>query len=214
MDINTLFAQLVSGLSVAMLIFLVASGLTLIFGVVNVFNFAHGSFYLLGTYFAYQTVQMSGNFWTGLIHRRHRRRDCWHADGIPVLKKDLREGRGRALPDPPHLFLYSHPRRRGEIHLGLGVQNHTQTRVPRGLGEPGARRGPFVQYLHYCRGPGCGALRLVLPDENGYGQKGEGLFPRQEHARPSGDQCSPHHDGGLRRCHRYGRSCGRHGGSA
>jgi len=66
MDINTLFAQLVSGLSVAMLIFLVASGLTLIFGVVNVFNFAHGSFYLLGTYFAYQTVQMSGNFWVGL----------------------------------------------------------------------------------------------------------------------------------------------------
>ena len=51
---------------VAMLIFLVASGLTLIFGVVNVFNFAHGSFYLLGTYFAYQVVQMFGNFWVGL----------------------------------------------------------------------------------------------------------------------------------------------------
>jgi branched-chain amino acid transport system permease protein len=67
MDINTLFAQLISGLSVAMLIFLVASGLTLIFGVVNVFNFAHGSFYLLGTYFAYQVVQMFGNFWVGLL---------------------------------------------------------------------------------------------------------------------------------------------------
>lgn len=66
MDPGTLIAQFISGLSVAMLIFLVASGLTLIFGVVNVFNFAHGSFYLLGTYFAYQVVQMFGNFWVGL----------------------------------------------------------------------------------------------------------------------------------------------------
>jgi branched-chain amino acid transport system permease protein len=67
MDIGSLIAQFVSGLSVAMLIFLVASGLTLIFGVVNVFNFAHGSFYLLGTYFAYQIIQMFSNFWIGLV---------------------------------------------------------------------------------------------------------------------------------------------------
>ena len=67
MDIGTLIAQFISGLSVAMLIFLVASGLTLIFGVVNVFNFAHGSFYLLGTYFAYQIIQMFSNFWIGLV---------------------------------------------------------------------------------------------------------------------------------------------------
>jgi branched-chain amino acid transport system permease protein len=67
MDITTIVAQLISGLSVAMLVFLVASGLTLIFGVVNVLNFAHGSFYLLGTYFAYQMMQMVNNFWLGLF---------------------------------------------------------------------------------------------------------------------------------------------------
>ncbi len=67
MDIATLISQFVSGLSVAMLIFLVASGLTLIFGVVNVLNFAHGSFYLLGTYFAFQLMQLVPNFWLGLI---------------------------------------------------------------------------------------------------------------------------------------------------
>lgn len=67
MDIGTLVAQFISGLSVAMLIFLVASGLTLIFGVVNVFNFAHGSFYLLGTYFAFQVVKLFGNYWIGLL---------------------------------------------------------------------------------------------------------------------------------------------------
>ena len=67
MDITTFIAQFISGLSVAMLLFLVASGLTLIFGVVNVLNFAHGSFYLLGTYFTYQLMQMFNNFWVGLL---------------------------------------------------------------------------------------------------------------------------------------------------
>ncbi len=67
MDVSTLLSQFISGLSVAMLIFLVASGLTLIFGVVNVLNFAHGSFYLLGTYFAFQAMQFFNSFWVGLI---------------------------------------------------------------------------------------------------------------------------------------------------
>jgi len=67
MDINTFIAQFISGLSTAMLLFLISSGLTLIFGVVNVLNFAHGSFYLLGTYFAYQLMQLFNNFWLGLI---------------------------------------------------------------------------------------------------------------------------------------------------
>jgi len=67
MDITTIISQFVSGLSVAMLLFLVASGLTLIYGVVNVLNFAHGSFYLLGTYFAYQVMQFIPNFWLGLL---------------------------------------------------------------------------------------------------------------------------------------------------
>lgn len=51
-----------------MTLFLVASGLTLIFGVVNVFNFAHGSFYLLGAYFAYQFVSIMGvGFFEGVV---------------------------------------------------------------------------------------------------------------------------------------------------
>lgn len=48
----------------ATLLFLVASGLTLIFGVGNVFNFAHGSFYMIGAYLAYQAVSIwHTNFW-------------------------------------------------------------------------------------------------------------------------------------------------------
>lgn len=68
MESNLIVAQFISGLTSAMTLFLVASGLTLIFGVVNVFNFAHGSFYLLGAYFAYQAMAVSGvGFWTGVL---------------------------------------------------------------------------------------------------------------------------------------------------
>lgn len=67
MDISFLLSQLIGGLSTAMLLFLVASGLSLIFGVGKVFNFAHGSFYLLGSYFAYQFINMLSNFWLGVI---------------------------------------------------------------------------------------------------------------------------------------------------
>jgi len=46
------FAQLLNGLSGASALFLVAAGLTLIFGVTRVVNFAHGSLYMLGAYVA------------------------------------------------------------------------------------------------------------------------------------------------------------------
>jgi branched-subunit amino acid ABC-type transport system permease component len=50
-----------------MFLFLIASGLSLIFGVLRVLNFAHGSFYMLGAYLAYQVVQSvgtgPGRFW-------------------------------------------------------------------------------------------------------------------------------------------------------
>jgi len=52
----------------ATILFLVASGLTLIFGVGHVFNFAHGSFYMLGAYLAYQAASVWGtNFWTATL---------------------------------------------------------------------------------------------------------------------------------------------------
>ncbi len=57
-----------AGLSTGMFIWLVASGLTLIFGVLGVLNFAHGSFYMLGAYFCYTLLRFMGeNFWLGLF---------------------------------------------------------------------------------------------------------------------------------------------------
>lgn len=54
--------QASTGLIVGALLFLVAAGLTLIFGVLGVINFAHGSFYMLGAYVALSAYRLSGSF--------------------------------------------------------------------------------------------------------------------------------------------------------
>ena len=61
-----LFQGLV-GLSEAMYLWLVAAGLSLIFGVLRVLNFAHGGLYMLGAYFAWVAFRVSGSFWVALV---------------------------------------------------------------------------------------------------------------------------------------------------
>ncbi|HEV8032548.1 MAG TPA: branched-chain amino acid ABC transporter permease [Stellaceae bacterium] len=56
MDPSFLFSQFLGGLTAAMFLFLIASGLSLVFGVMRVLNFAHGSFYMIGAYLAWQVV--------------------------------------------------------------------------------------------------------------------------------------------------------------
>jgi branched-chain amino acid transport system permease protein len=59
---------LLAGLSSGMFIWLVASGLTLIFGVLGVLNFAHGSFYMLGAYVCYSLVKVfAPHFYLGVL---------------------------------------------------------------------------------------------------------------------------------------------------
>jgi branched-subunit amino acid ABC-type transport system permease component len=55
-DPSFLFSQFLGGLTAAMFLFLIASGLSLVFGVMRVLNFAHGSFYMIGAYIAWQVV--------------------------------------------------------------------------------------------------------------------------------------------------------------
>nr|WP_255702005.1 branched-chain amino acid ABC transporter permease [Bordetella sp. LUAb4] len=59
--------QVVNGVGVGMLYFLLAVGLSIIFGLLRFVNFAHGAFYLLGAYFCYQAVAWGLNFWLALI---------------------------------------------------------------------------------------------------------------------------------------------------
>ena len=60
-------AQGVHGLAYGMLLFLVASGLTMIFGMMGILNLAHASFFMLASYFSYQVLRVSGNFWLALL---------------------------------------------------------------------------------------------------------------------------------------------------
>jgi branched-chain amino acid transport system permease protein len=58
--------SLLNGISYGLLLFMLSSGLTLIFSMMGVLNFAHASFYMLGAYFAYMTTSLVG-FWPALI---------------------------------------------------------------------------------------------------------------------------------------------------
>src|SRR5438093_730107 len=58
--------QLLNGVQYGLLLFLLASGLTLIFGIMGVINLAHGSFYMVGAYLAYWLAGITGSFWLAL----------------------------------------------------------------------------------------------------------------------------------------------------
>lgn len=59
--------QALNGISFGALLFLLAAGLTLIFGMMDVINLAHGAFYMLGAYVTLTVVQRTGQFWFALL---------------------------------------------------------------------------------------------------------------------------------------------------
>jgi branched-chain amino acid transport system permease protein len=67
LPISIYLLQATHGLVYGMLIFLVASGLTLVLGMMGVLNIAHAAFYMLGAYFAYTFSIYVGSFWLGLL---------------------------------------------------------------------------------------------------------------------------------------------------
>jgi branched-chain amino acid transport system permease protein len=62
-----LLAQLLNGLVYGVLLFLMAAGLSLIFGLMNVVSLAHGSFFMLGAFFGLAIFEVTRNFWLGLL---------------------------------------------------------------------------------------------------------------------------------------------------
>src|SRR5881398_1835055 len=71
MDLSGFVVQLLNGLAGASTLFLVAAGLSLIFGVTRIVNFAHGSFYMFGIYIAYSIASRfghtAGGFWLSVL---------------------------------------------------------------------------------------------------------------------------------------------------
>jgi len=66
-DGSLLLIQVLNAVQYGLLLFLVASGLTLIFGIMGVINLAHGSFYMMGAYIAFSLTELLGNFWLAIL---------------------------------------------------------------------------------------------------------------------------------------------------
>jgi branched-chain amino acid transport system permease protein len=67
MDAYSFAIQLLNGVQYGLLLFLVASGLTLIFGIMGIINLAHGSFYMLGAYMAFTLSSLTGSLFIAIV---------------------------------------------------------------------------------------------------------------------------------------------------
>src|SRR5215813_10708095 len=64
---ETIIIQTVNGIVTGMILALIASGLTLIFDIMDVVNFAHGELFMLGAYIGVVVITTSGSFWLALV---------------------------------------------------------------------------------------------------------------------------------------------------
>lgn len=64
---NLYLLQVINGIGIGMIYFLLAVGLSIVFGLLRFVNFAHGAFYLLGAYVCYQLIAMGLSFWLTLV---------------------------------------------------------------------------------------------------------------------------------------------------
>ena len=182
------FVQFLTGLASAASLFLVASGLSIIFGVTRIVNFAHGAFYMLGAYVAFTlTERFSGaiGFWGGIVAaalivaavgvlvEMVLLRRIYHVAGIVSVAGDLR-------PDPDG---------RGSGGADLGPER--PARPPR-AGLQG--RGRFLR-------PECSDLRSV-PDRarSGRARRAVAVVPAHPLGRSGARRdAGPRHGGGARR---------------
>src|SRR5271156_4994099 len=65
--LDLIIIQTVNGIVTGMILALIASGLTLIFGIMDVVNFAHGELFMLGAYVGVIVLTATGSFWLALI---------------------------------------------------------------------------------------------------------------------------------------------------
>ena len=108
--------QALNGLAYGVLLFLLSVGLTLIFGMLDVVNLAHGSFYMLGAYAGLSLIAATGNFWLALLvaplavgARRRRRRAHLSPAALPPRP---------ARPGAPDLRAHLRLRGPGQVDLG------------------------------------------------------------------------------------------------
>ena len=139
-DLSFLFVQALNGLASASSLFIISAGLTIVFGVTRIVNFAHGSFYMLGAYFGVTLDPAAARRLQQLS--RCSASACWLAAlgvGVIGVLMELRAAaahlsRARAVPAARHL-------RRGAGRAGPGAEGLGPARHP-GPARAGAARTP------------------------------------------------------------------------
>src|SRR5713226_2657906 len=66
-ELNLFLLQLITGIALGSVFVLLAIGLSLIFGMLTVVNFAHGAYFMVGAYIGAYTLGLTGSFWISLI---------------------------------------------------------------------------------------------------------------------------------------------------
>ena len=118
MDASLVFAQFLSGLSRGMMLFLIASGLSLIFGVMNILNFAHATLWLVGAYVCYTFWFLMQDYAFGLWLSIPLAALVLAAIGWVIEVVLIRRVYNRELPE--QLLLTPDSRRFDQDHLGGG----------------------------------------------------------------------------------------------
>ncbi len=186
-----LFGQFLGGLTTAMFLFLIASGLSLVFGVMRVLNFAHGSFYMLGAYLAWQVVQWLGPAPHALLARgarRGARRGAARRGRRAAAAALALRARG-ALPAAAHLRAGADPGRCRQGDLGhpaaLGVATAGACRRLRGVRHHAAG----LQSVHHAGRAGDRGRRLARAHAQQRRAHGAGGGARPRDAGRARRQC-------------------------
>jgi branched-chain amino acid transport system permease protein len=138
---DTFLFQLMNGISFGALLFFLASGFSLIFGLLRIVNLAHGAFYLVAGYVAVNVIDATGNFWLALLVAPL----AVAALGLFTERVLLRPVRGKQLPEVlltvGIIFVLA------DLSIAIWGGNPTSVRTPSYL------RGPmdigFMTYPRY-----------------------------------------------------------------
>ena len=142
MSFALLAVQTLNGLQLGVLLFLIAAGLTLTFGVMDFVNLAHGVQYMVGAYLAAMFASWTGGFWARSPSRcRPRSPSAWPSNfGLSLALRPR-----PSLPISRDLWRHSVSESRGEDDLGSGAAERAHARCA--VGEHPADAGPAVPGL-------------------------------------------------------------------
>ena len=126
---DTLFLLAMNGLIWGLIIALIALGLSIIFGLLDIINLAHGDFFMVGTVLAWATLQATGNFWLA-FHRRAA--DRLHSRSADPARRDPAHPQRRRAVDRRDLRPLADPagKRAHHVRADAGPDPAADHRAP------------------------------------------------------------------------------------